>query len=120
MKISFAFCFLGACEVGVKLTDTPAEDNNFTTKGDSLPPLPLLPDIPRQTRHPPKPSPRALDLVPEHETEETKKLSTVQLQRLVLLEQLQLIRMQKEKLSKENNNINSSVITDEGSSYFNL
>lgn len=50
-----------------------------------------------------------------HETAETRKLSTSQLQRLVLLEQLEVLKLKKAKLQKElqaNNNSSSRDETD--------
>ena len=63
----------------------------------------LLQSPPEEETKPPKPKkPKILD---KYETEETKNLTTSELQRLVLLEHLELIRLQKARL-RENSLIN--------------
>ncbi|KAG8296009.1 hypothetical protein J6590_067124 [Homalodisca vitripennis] len=60
------------------------------------------------------------------ETEETKNLGNADLQRLVLLEQLQLMRMQKEKENiilaklKQDEDQQTNVVHDAEKTYFNL
>lgn len=61
-----------------------------------------VPVLPKKAKLSPSPLP---------ETEETMKLSTAELQRLVLLEQLKLIRMQQQQVVYSFGNNNASAVT---------
>lgn len=59
------------------------------------------------------------DSLEELETAETRKLTTSQLQRLVLLEQLQVLRLKKEKLLRAQNEVQTNAIStdDDGRTF---
>ncbi|KAJ3651446.1 hypothetical protein Zmor_017489 [Zophobas morio] len=56
---------------------------------------------------PPPPKPKRTTILSKYETEETKTLTTAELQRLVLSEQLEVLRMKKAKLNNEASTLNN-------------
>jgi hypothetical protein len=75
--------FLGALTAGIELATSSALEVPQRTPYQDPPPLPKTPTAPKKIKF--------------NETKETATLSNVELQRLVLLEQLELIRLQKQK-----------------------
>lgn len=80
--MALSIIFIGKVEIGVAETQCLGKQN-------------LEDKISQEVLQPPKLKKRKLM---DHETDETKHLSTTELQRLVLLEQLKLIRLQTDKL----------------------
>lgn len=81
--------FTGSVEIGVLEPQRLTEfENSSPSNSKEVSPRELPPP-------PPKPKKNKLD---KYETDETKHLTNQELQRLVLLEELQYIRLKKEKL----------------------
>lgn len=71
--------------------------------------------------NPPKKKIKISNELPE--TAETKPLSTAELQRLVLLEQLKLCRMQQEEILRrkhEDNLLKANIVTEQNKVFYNL
>lgn len=84
----------GKIEIGVAEPQSSGKEN-------------LRDKIFQEVLQPPKPKKSKLM---DHETEETKNLSTTELQRLVLLEQLQLIRSQKELIRLQKEKVTNGIL----------
>ena len=110
---TFLVCFFlsGGVSVGVpkkcsaastSATNTAADAGKGVAQGD-IPGTSSSSNAQRKRSSPPPPPPakKSRRVCPDlHETEETKDMTTPELQRLVLLEQLKLIRMQQKQINQ--------------------
>ncbi|KAL1492431.1 hypothetical protein ABEB36_010683 [Hypothenemus hampei] len=76
--------------------------------------------LPSMPKRPPSPTPqlRKHSILNKYETDETKKLTNAELQRLVLLEELQLVHLKKKKLQNELQT--QEIVLESEKSYTNL
>lgn len=79
---------------------------------------PSVASVAPSTLPPPLPArPKRQKIIEQYETEETRRLSTTELQRLVLLKQLHVLNLKKAKLEKD---LNKDHVLGEGEKHYTI